>query len=218
MKLYSLDNSPYAARVLIQIRHKDLPVEVCPPPEPLRTEAFAQRFPLAKIPVLALEDGTQIAESTAIMRFLEAAFPEPPLLPAAPLAQAQDEMLIRFADNHLGPALFPLFGALLAGATTAPEGQVAAVQRELSKLERLLEHLPDSQRRGLSLGDLCIATVMAYVEDLLPRFGEDEAMAALPRVSQWRQWCRSHNPVEETLEAMMAAHRGLLASRGVAAG
>ena len=44
------------------------------------TDEFKQKNPLGQVPVLELDDGTCIAESVAICRFLEEEQPEPPLL------------------------------------------------------------------------------------------------------------------------------------------
>ena len=53
MKLYNLDHSPYSTRVRMQIYAARLEVDIEPPPVELGTPEFNERFPLAKIPVLA---------------------------------------------------------------------------------------------------------------------------------------------------------------------
>ena len=98
MILYNLDHSPYATRVRILAYHKSLPLDVEPPPVPLRTDEFRERFPIAKIPVLQLDDGTEIGDSWAIMEYLEACNPEPALVPGDALARAET---INFASNCL---------------------------------------------------------------------------------------------------------------------
>ncbi|MCB0197996.1 MAG: glutathione S-transferase N-terminal domain-containing protein, partial [Anaerolineae bacterium] len=57
MKLINLDHSPYAARIRIQIRKKNLPIEIIAPPLPLKSPEFMQKFTLGKIPLLELDDG-----------------------------------------------------------------------------------------------------------------------------------------------------------------
>ena len=69
MKLYTLDHSPYSTRVRAQVRHKNLPIEfVCP--RELRNEALKTTFPLGQLPVLQLDDGELLAESTVILNYL----------------------------------------------------------------------------------------------------------------------------------------------------
>jgi glutathione S-transferase len=101
IKLYDLSSSPYAARVRIQIRLKDLPIELVKPPFALRSSEFLQTFPLGKLPLLQLHDGSTIAESTVIMDYLEALFPKAPLIPPSPISRANNSMLVRYADNLL---------------------------------------------------------------------------------------------------------------------
>ena len=109
MKLHNRDNSPYATRVRIQLRHKQLPIEICEPAESYRTPEFRAVFPLGKIPLLELDDGRMLAESTVIMDYLEDVFPEPSMRFEDPYLRAVDGMYSRWADTHMAPALFPLF-------------------------------------------------------------------------------------------------------------
>ena len=56
--------------------------------------------PLAKIPFIRTPQGG-LCESQAIMEYIEAAYPNPPLLPADPFAAAKVRELITFLDLHL---------------------------------------------------------------------------------------------------------------------
>ena len=72
MKLYNLDHSPYASRVRTQIRKKGLDIEFAAPPVELRTPEFNQRFPMGKIPVLELDDGSQVPDSWSVEKLTQA--------------------------------------------------------------------------------------------------------------------------------------------------
>ena len=154
MKLYNLDHSPYATRVRIQAYVKALPVDIEAPPMPLRTPEFADRFPMAKIPVLQLDDGQEIGDSWAIMEYLEDTVPEPSLRPTDPLAHAAMNQLMRCSDTAFGPAgLFPLFRMVSSPeAREDADAELAAMAGEIARLERLLGALPDCRERGLHLG------------------------------------------------------------------
>ena len=65
------------------------------------TEFTATKNPSGKIPVLELEDGTCIAESVAICRYLEAIEPEPNLFGTNPLELATIEMHHRHIELEL---------------------------------------------------------------------------------------------------------------------
>ena len=56
--------------------------------------------PLGQVPVLE-HDGRALADSTAILRYLEERFPEPPLLPEEPAARAYCDLVEDWADGSL---------------------------------------------------------------------------------------------------------------------
>ena len=83
-----MDHSPYATRVRMQITKKQLDIAIEPPPVPIQTPEFMARFPLGKIPVLELDDGSQIPDSWAIMEYLEDVSPAVSLRPEGATARA----------------------------------------------------------------------------------------------------------------------------------
>lgn len=93
MKLYNT-NSGNTKRVRIFVAEKriDIPrVEMLLGTD-TRTPAFQQLNSLGELPVLELDDGRIITESLAICRFLEAAFPDRPLMGKTPFEQGHIEM------------------------------------------------------------------------------------------------------------------------------
>jgi glutathione S-transferase len=65
------------------------------------TPDFLRLNPLGKLPVLELDDGTAIAESLAICRYLEALNPDPPLMGRTPREVADIEMWALRMDHEL---------------------------------------------------------------------------------------------------------------------
>jgi glutathione S-transferase len=209
VKLHNLDHSPYSARVRVLVRYKSLPVDIVAPALPLRSAEFAARYPLGKIPLLELDDGAVIGESAVILRYLEACYPQPPLLPEGALQQARDGMLTAYADLHLAPALFPLFGALIGSADIDLAGQLSAIGQQLLKLERLLAQWP-ADAAELSLGAICLAPVMAYTLEVCGAFGGHAMLAEVDATRTWWEGLQRHPVVSDTLTEMLAAHRALL--------
>ncbi|MBI11293.1 MAG: glutathione S-transferase, partial [Rhodospirillaceae bacterium] len=82
MKLYTTKVAPNPKRVHIFLAEKGIDVE-CVEIDLGKSEnleaGFVKINPLARVPVLALDDGSHIAESIAICRFFEEQQPEPPL-------------------------------------------------------------------------------------------------------------------------------------------
>ena len=77
MKLLSATPSPYARKVRIALIEKALPYELItevPWDEDTQT---AKLNPLEKLPVLCLDDGTTIYESSYILEYLEIKYPDP---------------------------------------------------------------------------------------------------------------------------------------------
>jgi glutathione S-transferase len=91
MKLYQSDTSPNSRRVRIFLAEKAVSMPIVPVDLGAReqfSDAYAAINPRRMVPTLMLDDGTAIGEVPAILRYLEEAYPEPPLLGATPKARA----------------------------------------------------------------------------------------------------------------------------------
>lgn len=70
-----------------------------------RTPEFREKNAMGNVPVLELDDGTCLAESMAICRYLEELNPEPNLFGATPLERAQVSVWTRRAEGRLYMAI-----------------------------------------------------------------------------------------------------------------
>ena len=105
MKLYSFFRSSAAFRVRIALGLKGLPYETVPihlTRGEHRAEGFRGVNPQRRLPALVLDDGTVLIQSLAIIEYLDETHPQPPLLPADPLARAKARAVagIIGADIH----------------------------------------------------------------------------------------------------------------------
>lgn len=101
MKLYDYTRAPNPRRVRIYMAEKGIEIPLIPVDlgtEEQFNEDFARRNPFHTVPLLELDDGTCIAESMAICRYLEALHPEPALFGSTPLEQGRVEMWSRRAE------------------------------------------------------------------------------------------------------------------------
>lgn len=206
MKLYSTSLSPYATRIRIQIRLKDLPIEISEPPVPLRTPEFKEMFTLGKVPVLKLEDGNHLPDSWVIMEYLEDTFPENTLRPSHTNDRAQMNLLARYADTYLAQVLFPVFQAL----TNMPDEQVQKMlmenlKKELSKLDRLLGEQTNLDERDVHLGDIALATNLFFVDARAPLFGETEILVGFDHIDKWWSYVNSNEFIKQGLDEMTTA-------------
>lgn len=91
MKLYTYFRSSAAYRVRIALNFKGLAYEAVPTHlrrAEHRAAAFLRLNPQGLVPAL-MDEGEVISQSLAIIEYLEEKYPEPPLLPAEPLARAR---------------------------------------------------------------------------------------------------------------------------------
>ena len=101
LKLYHATNSPNSRRVRIFLAEKGLKptlIAVDLGTGEQHSEAYKTINPRRMVPALVLEDGTTIGEVPAIMRYLDEAFPETPLLGATPRDKGLVIMWERFAE------------------------------------------------------------------------------------------------------------------------
>ncbi|MET1028433.1 MAG: glutathione S-transferase [Dongiaceae bacterium] len=91
LKLYEASGSPNSRRVRIFIAEKGICVSRVPVDLSAKeqfSEAYAKINPRRVVPTLVLEDGTTIGEVPAILRYLEEAYPNTPLLGTSPTDKA----------------------------------------------------------------------------------------------------------------------------------
>lgn len=174
MRLYVGVYSGYSQKVRIALAEKGLSdrVEcvVVPIDEKLGPEHRA-RNPLGLVPVLELDDGSYLPESTAIIEYLDALHPDPPLVPADPLARARMRVLDRYNDQALTPAVRRLWNAVQHPGPDGPNGSV--VEAETQAIHDVYRHLDAQLDAGPYLvGEFSIADI-AFMQrlQLLPQFG-----------------------------------------------
>ncbi|MGI9353342.1 MAG: glutathione S-transferase family protein [Rhizobiaceae bacterium] len=95
MKLYDGGRAPNPRRVQIFLKEKgiEIPtVQLDLNQQEHRTDAIKAKNPSLTVPFFELDDGTVIAETIAICRYLEANHPEPNMFGRSPLEQAMIEM------------------------------------------------------------------------------------------------------------------------------
>ncbi len=140
--------------------------------------------PLAKIPFIRTPQGA-LCESQAILEYIEAAHPNPPLLPAEPFAAAKVRELCTFIDLHLELVARELYPQAFFGGTVSESSQ-ARIRKQLDKnipaFKRLAKFAPYVAGDTFTLADCAafaslpvvgMATKAVYGEDLLVAGGID---------------------------------------------
>ncbi|MDP2733090.1 MAG: glutathione S-transferase [Hoeflea sp.] len=100
MKLYDGGRAPNPRRVSVFLAEKGVEVERVPVDMAQLGHKSAEVTglnPLQRLPVLVLDDGTVIAESVAICRYLEELHPEPPLMGT----DAKDKAIVEMWNRRM---------------------------------------------------------------------------------------------------------------------
>ena len=108
--LYGAALSSYTAKVRVALHWRGIPYTEQEPPGGYRSDAWSQRVPMGTIPAIE-HNGFFLAESEAIIEYLEEAFTGQPLLTGSAQDRARMRALARLHDLHVEPrvrALFPL--------------------------------------------------------------------------------------------------------------
>ncbi len=96
--------NPRRVRIFAVEKGIELPsTQVSIPQREQKAPEYLAKNPRGQTPILELDDGTVIAESVAIMRYLEALHPEPPLFGSDPVSIAMVEMWCRRVEMILMP-------------------------------------------------------------------------------------------------------------------
>src|ERR1051325_7619772 len=160
MRLYWHPFSIIPRRVRIALREKSIPceeVEVDLPGGAHRAPPFRRLNPFGQIPVL--EDGDLVvAESIAILEYLEERWPRPALLPADPACRARCRQYMLFAGDYVNDAWKAWMAPYFTPGVSAEEPSVRAGR------DRLAAHLDVLEERltgrdwlvdAYSLADIC---------------------------------------------------------------
>lgn len=105
VKLHHLDRSPFGWKVRIVLAEKNVPHTLVVPDNKSEDPAFFKLNPFRLTPVLELDGGRAIYESTVINEYLEEAYPEPAMLPTDLVERARVRMLEDTTDQYLYAAL-----------------------------------------------------------------------------------------------------------------
>jgi glutathione S-transferase len=142
MILYGSSLSPFVRKVLAFGAEKGLEFEMRQAGIPSPSDEFLEASPFRKMPALRDGDFT-LADSSAIVHYLEAKHPEPALIPSEPTLRGKTIWFDEFADTILvacGAKIF--FNRIVAPRFLGREGDLGAAEAaELNDLPPILEYV-----------------------------------------------------------------------------
>lgn len=222
MQLYGDPASPYVTRVILCARLKSIALErpAVPGGNP-RSADYHALNPLGKVSGLVLDDGTMLPESEVICEYLEAAFPQPPLLPEEPRAAATARLVARITDLYISPCFGPLLPHL--DPARRDPAAVAPLAAQLAKAFRSLAVYmgpgPLAVGATPTLGDCALGPYLQLLKNtIFPVFPEiPDPTEPAGRLRDWWQALRAQPELREGLDeydavvsAFMEANRETL--------
>lgn len=144
-------------------------------------EAVLGASPLAKVPFLRTPQGG-LCESQPMLDYIEAAYPQPPLLPADPFAAAKVRELITFIDWHLEMVARELYSQAFFGGTVSDDVKTRVrtqLEKNIAAFKRLVKFAPYAAGDSFTQAD-CAAFASLPVVGMATRavYGEDLLLAA----------------------------------------
>jgi glutathione S-transferase len=164
--------SPFLRSVCVALAEKGVPysIQMLTPGE-MRSAAFRQLHPFGRMPVIE-HAGYRLYETQAILRYIDALFPNPALQPTEPQAIGRMNQIIGINDWYLFPQVARIIvfhrivGPKLLG--TAPDEAACAAALPdaelcLGELDRLLGKQAFFAGDRLTLADIHLAPQLFYL-------------------------------------------------------
>ncbi len=170
LQLISATPSPYARKVRIALAEKGIAFELLTEVPWNDTTSTPKFNPLEKLPVLILEDGSSVYESSYILQYLELKYPSPPMLPAnvdGILAARRLEVLC----DGVCDALVLTFFERMRGEGASPEWtarQRRKIDGGVKEMARLVGKGDWAVGNRFSLGDIAAGTMVGYMTVRFP--------------------------------------------------
>ena len=174
--------SNYYNKVKLALLEKGIPFEESHQLTGSTDDTVLNASPLAKVPFIRTPQGT-LCESQVICDWLEAAYPQVPLVPADAFAAAKVRELVTYVDLHLELVARELYGQAFFGGQVdqATQDRVKAkLIKNIAAYQRLAKFSPYLAGDSFTLADCAAwvslplvaqATKAIYGEDLLSAGG-----------------------------------------------
>jgi len=183
MKLYGSLTSPYVRKVRILLKEKNIPCEFIVDSPWEADSKIPHLNPLGKVPVLMLDNGQPLFDSSLILEYLDSLGGEP-LIPVGGDARWD---VLRWANLGQG-MLDATVVRLLETRRPADKQDAGVIKRQEAKIASALA-FADRSKRGqaylvgdrFSLADLAFAAALEYLDF---RYAHDWR-ARHPRLAQW---------------------------------
>ncbi len=183
IRLINALSSPYGRKVAIALKEKRIDFEVTydvPWGEETCTPEYS---PLEQLPILILDDGLTVYDSSYLLEWLEAHYPDTPLLPADPIDAVKVRLLKMLGER----VMEAIHGITFELQRTDPshawvERQSRKVRKGIAEIERIIAPRTPGVSEAITIGDIAVGSTLLLVPFLI----EHHFVPDL-EVLQWRE-------------------------------
>lgn len=180
LTLISYDLCPYVQRASIALQEKGIPFKRINIDLNNKPDWFLEISPRGKVPLLKLEDGAVLFESSVICEYLEDRYPNP-LHPRDPIARAGHRAWMEFGTAVLGD----IWHLETTGDEAVYHQRAAAIRQKFQRVEDVLQDGPYFAGTTFSLVDAVFGPVFRYF-DLFDQLADHGIFDDLPKIRAWR--------------------------------
>jgi glutathione S-transferase len=182
LRLINALSSPYGRKVAIALKEKAITFEVTYDVPWRDDTCVVQYSPLEQLPILILDNGTTVYDSSFILEWLEVRYPKPPLL-SSNAEEALATRFLKLLGERVMEAIHALVFELQRPEPSQPfvERQARKVRRGLAEIEAALDRRHPVQGMDIDIGDIAVGSMLL----LIPFLIENRFVADL-EVLRWR--------------------------------
>lgn len=180
-----------------------------------RDEAFLANSAMGKIPWLETPHGG-LAESVAILEYLDDTVPDRPIYPADAFERARVRQIVNVVQVYIEAPMRGLYAATFGGADPAQASIAASmdtVQRALAALDHLCTFTPFA-RGALSAADLVLFHTLELGERVSRHLADTSLFDGRPQLAAWDGMMRGRESTATVLADFGPAFADYCAQRG----
>lgn len=207
LKLYGAPLSNYYNMVKTALLEKAVPFEAVIAP-PSQEAAYLSKSPMGKIPCIETEKGF-LAETHAILDYLEDTHPKPALLPADPFARAKVRELTQSLELYVELVARRGFGALRGMEVPAAvkEGLKADLPKGVAAIKRLAKFSPWIVGSDFTYADLVGYWTITLGSLSAKQNAGIDLFAEIPGLQAWSDRVAARPSVKKALDDQAAARK-----------
>ena len=216
LKLYGSSVSPNYNKVKLALLEKGIEFEEVLQ-LPSQDEGFLAKSPMGKIPVMEVE-GQFLSESTAMLDYLEAAYPAAPLLPVDLFERAKCREMMQIIDLYIAgtAGAARLTGAALFAAPISEEAKQEAqtwIERGVKALTKLVKFTPFILGPKFTQADCVAFPKLGFAAMVTTIALRKNLIEVIPGAAEYLKYMLERPAVQKVVADQQEAMEILMASR-----